>query len=82
MNVYNGRNTKTFVIWIPQMGGRGLEIVWRVSGNCLKGVWRVSMGCLNGIGCPEKNAPQFMLYFSGYKPARRLGHNLLERWDP
>ena len=28
-------------------------------------------------GCPEKNAPQFLLYFSGYKHARRLGHNSL-----
>ena len=33
-------------------------------------------------GCPEKNAPQFLLNFSSYKHARRLGHNSLERWDP
>ena len=32
-------------------------------------------------GCPEKNALQFLLNFSGYKHARRLGHNSLERWD-
>ena len=33
-------------------------------------------------GCPEKNAPQFLLNFSGYKHARKQGHNSLERWDP
>ena len=33
-------------------------------------------------GCPEKNAPQFLLNFSGCKHARRMGHNSLERWDP
>ena len=32
-------------------------------------------------GCPEKNALQFLLYFSSYN-ARKLGHNSLERWDP
>ena len=30
----------------------------------------------------SKNAPQFLLNFSGYKHARRLRHNPLERWDP
>ena len=33
-------------------------------------------------GCPEKNEPQFLLNISGYKHARKLGHNSLERWDP
>ena len=33
----------------------------------------------NVTGCPEKNAPQFLLNFSGCKHARRLGHNSLER---
>ena len=36
----------------------------------------------NYTGCPEKNAPQILLNFSGYKHARKLGHNSLERWDP
>ena len=35
-----------------------------------------------GTGCPEKNAPQFLLKFSGYKHAKRLRHNSLERLDP
>ena len=39
-------------------------------------------GGLVCTGCPEKNAPQFLLNFSGYKHARKLGHNSLERWDP
>ena len=34
------------------------------------------------IGCPEKNAPQFLLNFSDYKHAIRLGHDSMERWDP
>ena len=33
-------------------------------------------------GCPEKNAPQFLLNFSVYKHAKKLGHNSLERLDP
>ena len=35
-----------------------------------------------GTGCPEKNAPQFLLNFSCYKHAKKLQHNSLERWDP
>ena len=35
-----------------------------------------------GTGCPQKIGPQFLLNFSGYKHARRLGHDSLERWDP
>ena len=31
-------------------------------------------------GCPEKNAPQFLLNFADYKDAKR--HDSLERWDP
>ena len=30
---------------------------------------------------PNKNVPQFLLNFSGYKHARRLGLNSLERGD-
>ena len=33
-------------------------------------------------GCPEKNAPPFLLNLSSYEHARKLGHNSLERWDP
>ena len=36
----------------------------------------------NSTGCPEKNEPQYLLNISGYKHARKLGHNSLERWDP
>ena len=25
-------------------------------------------------GCPEKNAPQFLLNFSDYKHAKKIGH--------
>ena len=30
---------------------------------------------LNYTGYPEKNEPQFLLNFSGYRQARRLGYN-------
>ena len=33
-------------------------------------------------GSPEKNEPQFLLNIFGFKHARKLGHNSLERWDP
>ena len=33
-------------------------------------------------GVQKKNAPQFLLNFSGHKHARRLGYDSLERWDP
>ena len=29
---------------------------------------------LPATGCPEKNVPQFLLNFSGYKHAKKLGH--------
>ena len=33
-------------------------------------------------GCPEKNAPQFLLNTSKSKHPRRLGHDSFERWHP
>ena len=34
---------------------------------------------ISTTGCPEKNAPQFLLNISGYKHPRRLRHILFER---
>ena len=36
---------------------------------------------VSSTGCLEKNVPQFLLNFSGYKPARWLRHDSLEWWD-
>ena len=37
---------------------------------------------LKGGAKKKLTLPQFLLNFSGYKHARRLRHNSLERWDP
>ena len=40
---------------------------------------RFLFGDFTVTGCPEKNAPQFLLDISDYKHPRRLRHILFER---
>ena len=68
-------DSKAAEFYIVQLGSSGLGIIrdrleLTISQEA-KSTW-----------CPEKNAPEFLLNFSGCKHARRLGHNSLERWDP
>ena len=42
------------------------------------GVRLITLILVQGV----KNAPQFLRNSSGYKHARKLEHNSLERWDP
>ena len=57
------------------------EPVYRTQLKMIRQYFRI-LKMKDTTGCPEKNAPQFLLNFSSYKHARKLGHNSLERWDP